>query len=406
MFSLQQDSESRGRSPGRTTAADYAAVLGYGFRPFFLLAGVHAMLAIPVWMAMRQGMEPILTHLPPHVWHAHEMLYGFIVAAMTGFLLTAVPSWTGQRGFAGAPLLGLAALWLVGRVAITFNLGLEPMWIATIDLAFIPTLALTILPSLIRSGNRRNLVFIALLGVLFGANLHFHLDGAVGTGPLLLGLNAMFFMVTLVGGRVIPTFTSSGLKQVGIDARIKRHPLLDKAIPPAAGGVLAVDLLVPGSWIAGALAVITALLLLMQLARWQGYRALGEPIVWVLHAGFLWLPICLALKAAWIFGAPIPATSWLHALTAGALATMILGIMSRAALGHTGRPLVPSAGMVAGYFLLTTAALSRVFGPILFPQATMTWWIGSAALWTLAFTLFVIIYAPILCRPRADGRPG
>lgn len=384
----------------------YPVVLAYGFRPFFLLAGIHAAIAIPLWIAVLHGFDLPSTVLPAQIWHVHEILYGFIAAAMAGFLLTAVPSWTGQRGYAGAPLAGLVVLWLAGRVAMTVPLGLSPLWAGVIDLAFLPALALTLLPALLRSGNRRNLVFIGLLALLFASNLHFHLNGANANAPLFLGLNAMMLLVSLLGGRILPAFTSAALKQLGDDVRIRRYQPLDRAALAAVVGLLLVDLVVADSNYAAVMAAVAAVLLAAQLGQWQGYRTASMPIVWVLHVAYAWLPISLALKSAVMFGAPIPVTSWLHALSVGALATMILGVMSRAALGHTGRPLVTPGPVVLAYWLLPAAALVRVFGPMLMPALDSLWLTTAAVLWCLAFLLYLLVYAPILCRPRIDGRPG
>lgn len=393
--------------PGeRSISSSWPAVLGYGFRPFFLLAGIHAVLAIPVWLFFLQGAASIASPIPPLAWHAHEMLFGFISAAVAGFLLTAVPSWTGSRGYAGAPLLGLALLWIAGRLVTTLPLGFPPPVVAFVDLAFFPVLALTLLPSLIRSGNKRNLVFIAMLAALFAANLHFHLAGAMNVDALLLGVNVILLMVAMIGGRILPAFTSSGLKQRGIDIRISRFPPLDTASLIAILAVLVVDLSSPGSIFAAVVATAAAALLALRLARWQGHRTLRDPIIWVLHVAYAWLPVGLALKAAWLFGAPVADTSWLHALTAGAFSTMILAVMSRAALGHTGRELVAPDLVVVAYYAIGIAALMRVFGPMLLAEAWRFWMIGSGALWSLAFLLFVVVYAPILCSPRADGRAG
>ncbi len=397
---------SREASRRRRKAFNYPPIFAYGFRPFFLLAGIHATLALPLWLAFLHGFDPLHLPLAPHSWHAHELIFGFIVAAVAGFLLTAVPSWTGRRGFAGAPLIGLALLWLAGRVVTTFPLGLSAPTIAVIDLAFVPLLAFTILPTLIRSGNRRNSVFIGLLAILFASNLYFHLDSANATGPLQSAINLMLIMVTMVSGRVIPAFTSAGLKQRGMDIRIRRYPLLDRAVLIAVSAVFIVDLVSPDSLIAALLAAVTATLLALQLARWQGQHSLRVPIIWILHLGYAWLPLALALKVAWLSGMPIPATSWLHALTTGAFATMILAVMSRAALGHTGRALSAAPAIVIAYLLLSAAAFTRVFAPILNPDAWSLWMGVAAALWSTAFMLFVITYAPILCRPRVDGRAG
>ena len=393
-------------SGSNPVTAKYPAVLAYGFRPFFLLAGIHAAIAIPLWIAMLYGFDLPRTFLSAAVWHAHEMLYGFAAAAMAGFLLTAVPSWTNQRGYAGTPLAVLVLVWLAGRMVMTLPLGLPALWAGVIDLAFLPLLAMTILPALLRSGNRRNLVFIGLLGLLFASNLHFHLNAAAVISPLLLGMNAMLFLVAMLGGRIVPAFTSAALKQLGIDSRIRRYQPLDRAALFAVVGVVLVDLLFPDSLYAAVMAAITAVLLSAQLSQWQGHKTLRMPIVWVLHIGYAWLPICLALKAAVLLGVPIPGSSWLHALTVGAMATMIMGVMSRAALGHTGRALVAPGAVVVGYVALTGAALVRVFGPMLMPFAGSLWLVMAALLWCLAFLLFLMVYAPILCRPRIDGRPG
>jgi uncharacterized protein involved in response to NO len=384
----------------------WPAIFGYGFRPFFLLAGIYASAALPWWIAVLYLGAPSPAGPAPLAWHAHEMLYGFAAAAVAGFLLTAVPSWTGRRGYAGAPLAALVLLWLAGRLAMTFTGTAGGPLAAAIDLAFFPALALTLLPALLREGKRRNLVFIAVLALLFAANLQFHLDGAISTAPLRLGLNTMLLLLTLLGGRILPAFTSAGLKARGLEIRIGRHPLLDRATLAAVGAVLAVDLLSPGGPLAGGAAALGALLLALQLGRWQGYRCLGDPLLWVLHVAYAWLPVCLALKAAALFGLPLPANAWVHALTAGAMTTMIAGVTSRAGLGHTGRALIAPPPMPAAYLLLTAAALARVFGPLLYPAAT-PWWHGlSAALWSIAWLVFTLVYAPMLLRPRADGKPG
>jgi len=386
--------------------SSWPAILGYGFRPFFLLAGIYAATAIPLWLVSLLGHGSHRSPLPPLAWHAHEMLFGFIAAAIAGFLLTAVPSWTGQRGYASAPLLGLTILWMAGRLVTSLPLGLPALTIALIDLAFIPVLALTILPALIRSNNLRNSVFITMLAALFAANLHFHLAGATRVDPLLLGTNVILLMVAMVGGRILPAFTSSGLKQQGLDVRIRRYPPLDIAALTATLAVIVIDVFFQGTTLAAVAATLAAALLALRLARWQGHRSFHDPIIWVLHIAYAWLPVGLALKAAWLFGAPIPDTSWLHALTTGAFSTMILGVMSRVALGHTGRELVAPRLIVIAYYLITTAALLRVCGPILYPQAWQFWMIASGLSWSSAFVLFVFVYAPILCRHRADGRAG
>ncbi|MDX1432874.1 MAG: NnrS family protein [Gammaproteobacteria bacterium] len=382
------------------------ALLAYGFRPFFLLAGLHAALAMPLWMAFLHGVDLPGAPLAPLAWHGHEMIYGFVMAAVAGFLLTAVPSWTGRRGFAGMPLLALVLVWLAGRVAVTVPLGLPASVVAAVDLAFPVALVLAILPSLVRSGNRRNLVLVGLLALLFIANLHFYLAGAASTEPLRLAVNALLLLVAMIGGRIVPAFTSARLKQRGFDVRLPGRTLIDRAALGAVVAVLVVDLVQPGGMPAGIVAALAAVLLALRLARWHGHRSFGEPILWVLHVAYAWLAVGLTLKSAWLLGGFVFASGWLHALSAGAFATMILAVMSRAALGHTGRALVAPASVAVAYALLTGAALARVFGPTAFPGAWTTWLGVAATLWTVAFVLYVIAYAPILCAPRVDGRPG
>ncbi len=387
-------------------ASRWPAVFAYGFRPFFLLAGIYAAAALPWWIAMRYLGAPLPARLAPLAWHAHEMLYGFVAAAVAGFLLTAVPSWTGRRGYAGAPLAALVLLWLAGRLAMIFVGQPGGLLAAAIDLAFLPALALTLLPALLREGKRRNLVFVFVLALLFASNLQFHLAGAASAAPMRLGLNTMLFLLTLMGGRILPAFTSAGLRARGVEIRIGRNPLLERSVLAAAGAVLAIDLLSPGGMLAAAAAAFGALLLALQLGRWQGHRCFGDPLLWVLHLAYAWLPVSLALKAAALLGLPLPGNAWVHALTAGAMATMIAGIMSRAGLGHTGRALHAPPPMTAAFLLLAAAALARVFGPLLYPAATPWWHALSAVGWSVAFLIFTLVYAPMLLRPRADGKPG
>jgi uncharacterized protein involved in response to NO len=381
-------------------------LLACGFRPFFLLAGLHAALAVPVWLAFLHGLGRADAPVPAFAWHAHEMIYGFAMAAVAGFLLTAVPGWTGRRPVAGVPLLALVLVWMAGRVAVTCPLGLSPVLIAALDLAFPVVLVAAVVPSLIRSGNRRNFVFVGFLALLFVANLSFHLDGAASIGPLGLAVNTLMVMVAVVGGRIVPAFTSARLKECALDATIGKYPTIDAAAVAATVAVLVVDVAAPGSRFSGGLAAVAAVLLAIRLAHWQGHRTLDEPLLWVLHLAYAWLPVALVLKATSLLTGLVPATAWLHALTVGAFATMILAVMSRAALGHTGRTLVAPRSVTVAFWLLSMAAVIRVFGPIAAPAAWAFWIDAAAALWTMVFVLFVVAYAPILWRPRADGMPG
>ncbi len=386
--------------------ATLPAVFAYGFRPFFLAAGFYATISIPIWIAFLLGYLQFDSHWSVQTWHAHEMIFGFFVSAITGFLLTAIPSWTGKRGYAGAPLIVLILVWLLGRVAVALSAALPAWLVAAIDLAFLPVLAFTLLPALIRSGNRRNLVFIALLAMLFTANLQFYISDGTTTAPFQFAINLILILVTIVGSRILPVFTASGLRQAGHDIKIRRNALLDKSILICMGLMIVADIVHPAPMWIVALTGFTTVLYCWQISRWRGWLTISEPILWVLHIGYMWIPIALVLKIAWLSGAAIPATSWLHALTAGAFSTMILGVMSRAALGHTGRALVVAPTITVAYILLSFAALIRVFAPILVPQFWSQSMVASALLWSTAFILFLIIYTPILCLPRIDGRAG
>jgi uncharacterized protein involved in response to NO len=385
------------------------ALFNYGFRPFFLLAGVQAIVAMAVWLAVLHGMPWGIAWLAPVQWHTHEMIFGFIAAALAGFLLTAVASWTGQRGFAGPPLMVLVAVWLGGRIAMFPGLGVPQPLAATIDLAFLPIVAIAITPSLIRAGNLRNLPLVAFLVLLFTANLLFHLP-AVGArlgihGPTL-ALDTILLMVTLVGGRIVPAFTGNALRTRHPGARVAPFGWVDGAALAAAATVLVVDLAVPGGGLAGVVALVACVLHAWRLLRWRGWLTRDMPIAWVLHIAYAWIPIGLGLKGIWLTWQLQAGTGWVHGLTAGAYATMILAVMTRAALGHTGRPLVAAKPIVAAYLLLTLAAAVRVFGPVVAPMLVPITWTVAGILWIAAFAIYCAIYAPILSRARLDGRAG
>lgn len=385
------------------------ALFAYGFRPFFLLCGVQAVLALALWLAVLGGAFDYAGPWDGARWHMHEMLFGFVGAAIAGFLLTAVPNWTGGRGYAGRPLVGLVLLWLAGRLALNPVAPLHPVPAALIDLAFFPALALTLLPSLVRSGNRRNYPFLGLLGLLSLGNLLCHLDGA-GWGTwdagILLVVDTVLLMLVMVGGRIVPSFTSSALKRAGTPVEITPRPWLERAALASLLAMLAADQADPGGFAAGAAAGLAAVVTAARLAGWQGWRTLAQPILAVLHLGYLWVPVGLALKALWLLGGFHVAAAWLHALTLGAFGTMVLAVMGRVALGHTGREVVGAPATEAAYLLLTLAVLARVAVPAL-PNGLYGPALVLAGLgWIGAFALFTWVYAPILAQARADGRPG
>jgi uncharacterized protein involved in response to NO len=386
------------------------ALFAYGFRPHFLLAGLAALLLIPAWALNISYGVPLSSDWPPTLWHAHEMLFGFIVSAVAGFLLTAVPSWTGQRGFAGTPLVVLSAVWLAARIMIASSSHWPRALTAAVDLAFLPALAALVARPLLRSQNR-NTPLLSVLGLLWLTNLVFHVALIRRNAPLALqalhiGIDLMLVLVTVIGGRILPAFTATALRPQGLQDRVSSSTALTIAAVAAMAAVTVGDVFLPDARLAGGLAAAAAVIQGWRFAQWGALRTLRQPIVWILHAAYLWLPVGLALKAIALLNGAAFSAFWLHALTMGTLATMILAVMTRAALGHTGRPLVAHPVTVASYLLLLAAVLVRVFGlaalRVSYPMVIA----AAAFLWTAAFLFFVLIYAPILCSPRVDGRAG
>jgi len=384
------------------------ALWGYGFRPFFLAAGALAAVLIPWWAGVFAWGLPLGTSWPPALWHGHEMLFGFIGAAIAGFLLTAVPSWTGERGFAGWPLMSLAAAWVLGRLAVaTASLWPLPA-VAALDLLFFPGLMILVSRPLLRARNR-NTPLLAVLAALWATDIGFywgllHSDPALSRHALFVGIDIVLLLITVVGGRIVPAFTSVALKH-GSDP-VRSSQALTRLAIAAMLTVVIVDLWRPESRVAGIVAAAVAVIHAFRLAQWRGLRTLRAPIVWVLHAGYLWLAIGFALKAiALLTGLPF-AAFYLHAFTIGAATTMIMAVMTRASLGHTGRPLIVARPTVCAYVLLTAATAVRVFGAAWLPLPYLSVVLLAATLWTAAFVLFLAVYAPILFSPRVDGKPG
>jgi len=385
-------------------------LFAYGFRPFFLLAGLDALIAIPAWLALYSHGAMPLPALPPQLWHAHEMMYGFVASALAGFLLTAVPSWTGAKGFGGRPLVAVVAAWLLGRAAFALA-GVLPVWtVAICELAFLPALGVLLAPPLVRSRNR-NTPLLAVLAALWLADGAF-LGGLVRQDPLLasrslrIAIDVMLLLVTVVGGRIVPSFTANALRRRGEAADIRSIAWLERTVIPLMVAVILVDLWRPDGAPAGWLAAAVAIAQAWRLAGWRSLRTRGEAILWVLHVGYAWMPIGFALKAVSLLAGAAWAGFWMHALTMGVFGTMILAVMTRAALGHTGRPLTVSRSIAAAYAMLTLGVAARVFGSALWPSGYLSVLFVSGLLWTAAFAVYVAVYAPILVLSRADGKPG
>jgi uncharacterized protein involved in response to NO len=385
-------------------------LFSYGFRPAFLLAGIAAVLLVPLWALSFVFGTSLGSTWPPTLWHGHEMLFGFLGSAVAGFLLTAVPSWTGQKRVSGRPLVVLAGVWLAGRLLIATSGWWPTVLLATIDLCFLPLLGFLVAGPLLRSRNR-NGVLLIVLGALWITDLIFHValirkDPVLAGHALNIGIDIVLTLVTVIGGRIVPAFTAAAMRQQGVQGAVQSRLIFTVLAIAAMVLVTVGDIFSPGSQVAGAIAGVAAIIQVTRLMQWRTLRTLRQPIVWILHLAYAWLPIGLALKAAAMLGGYAIAAFWLHALTIGALTTMVTAVMTRASLGHTGRPLIVHPLTTLAYALLTAAAVIRVFGlsgfGLSFPWVVL--W--SALFWTSAFALFVGVYLPILWGPRADGKPG
>ena len=386
------------------------ALFDYGFRPFFLLCGAYALIMIPWWMYRFAHASVSFGNLPALYWHAHEMIYGFVMAAIAGFLLTAVPSWTAQRGSAGWPLAAAAVLWFAGRLGMSMA-GTVPFWLLAVsELALVPCLLALLAPSILRTRNR-NLPVLGVLTVLWIIDAVFILsvvrgDSLLAAATLRLAIDFVLVLVTIIAGRIVPTFTANALRRRGETASTVTRKPVEIAVIGLMIAIAVTDWFAPAAWPSGVLATCAAVAHAVRLSGWRSFRTRGEPILWILHVAYAWIPLGLALKAFSVLGDFAWAAKWSHAFGAGALATMILAVMTRVALGHTGRPLTASRAITAAYLLITGAALLRVFGLALFPAHYLLTLTVAGTCWTLAFGIFIVTYAPILWSPRADGKPG
>jgi uncharacterized protein involved in response to NO len=383
------------------------AILAAGFRPFFLAAALWAALAIPLWLIAYVMGEVIPSAMPPLVWHAHEMVFGYAAAAVAGFLLTAIPNWTGRLPLQGAPLAALVLLWLIGRLGVLFSAVIGVPLAALADLSFPAAFLAVVAREILAGKNWRNLPMLVALSLLLIGNALVHLESlAIADTAALgnrIGLLTLFLLISLVGGRIIPSFTRNWLT--------KMRP---EIAPPAAEGpfdfvVLALTALALAAWAAAPDAAVTAWAALVagivaaaRLWRWRGFATAREPLLLILHIGYFWIVLGLSLLGLnGIFGV-LPPSAALHALTAGGVGTMTLAVMTRASLGHAGRPLAAGPGTKTIYALVTIAAVLRVLAPLAGDAMTLVLVFAGAA-WTGAFGLFAILYGGVLARPRAEA---
>jgi len=372
------------------------------FRPFFMAAGLWATLAVPFWLLSFAGILLLPDSFDAMLWHQHEMLYGFAGAAMAGFILTAIPNWTGRAPVAGWRLGGLAALWLAGRIGFFTAGSIGPLATAVLDLAFLTTLALIILNELVSGKNWRNLPVLVLISFFTLGNWLVHLDlvGATQTAELGLRLSTfvLAILVAVIGGRIVPAFTRNWLVQSGAVALPAPMGRFDTVALAVLIVFVVAQVVMPDNNLTPVLALIAGALHLLRLARWKGWAIKSEPLMWVLHLGYAWLGVALILIGLSGLMDGIPAAVAVHALTAGAFGTMIPAVMTRASLGHTGRELRASFGITAVFLLITTAAILRVFAPLLADFSMPAIWLAGLC-WTLGYGLFSVLFFPVFTRP-------
>ncbi|WP_299598698.1 NnrS family protein [uncultured Microbulbifer sp.] len=377
-------------------------LFAYPFRIFFLSAAFLALFAIPLWLMLLFGAVSLPTAIPPLFWHQHEMLFGFLSAAIAGFILTAVCVWTGTERTHGVRLLLLWMVWLAGRLLLLFGAGLPPWLVIGVNLAFLPLVALDLLWRIVRGKQWRHLMLLLVMTLLWLMQLAFltNLDMRYAYGALIMAMA----LISIVGGRITPAFTANWLRARGADTGVVNNSQNLALVTLVTMLLLLAAVILGAAPAAGVLASIAAVLMLWRLWQWQGWRARGEPLLWILHVSILWVPVALLLLVGHLFlGWPVSA--WTHAAGTGAIGSLILGVMARVCLGHTGRALVLPKGMVFAFWAVNLSVLLRI--------ATGFGWIpmhpglgSSAMLWMLAYGIFLWRYSGILASPRPDGKVG
>lgn len=378
-------------------------VLQQGFRPFFLLAALWAVVAVIVWLPQYFGELTLTNGFSPLDWHAHEALFGYGGAVVAGFLLTAVPNWTGRPPLRGLKLLALVALWLLGRVAVACSAQLSWALVAAIDLGFFVVLSAFVVREVVFAKNWRNLRVAAMIALFTLADLGFHLE-AHFSGDASHGrraaVAALIALILLIGGRIIPSFTENYLRQSQDQGRMpQKFSSFDARSMALSLFALAGFVVAPQNLVAGALLLAAGALNALRLARWSGERTSGEALVLILHLGYAFIPLGFILSGLSAFTVAVPLSAGLHALAAGGIGVMSLAVMTRASLGHSGRKLHAGRATQAIYAVAVVAALARI-AAALAPSASFTLLHVAALSWSAAFLGFAVAYAPLFFRHR------
>ena len=382
-------------------------VLRAGFRPFFFLGALWAIVVVALWVAAMAGTVTLPTLIDPLSWHRHEMLFGYLSAVIAGFLLTAIPNWTGRLPVAGPALAALVSMWVAARLAMLFSAWTGATVALLLDVGFLLVLASLCAREVFIARNRNVPVVGAVLLLALASGVdHAEALGVVATDGLgwRAGFALVLLLITLIGGRIIPSFTTNWLKKQG-QSRLPGQPsAFDAILIGATALALCCWIFAIGPGLTGPLLIAAGMLQLARLSRWGGLRTIADPLVFVLHLSYAWLPLGLILLGMSLLVPTQPASSALHALAAGAMASMTLAVMTRATLGHTGRELRAGVGTNAIYLLVTAGAALRVAAPWL-PFDYLLLIQIAGAFWGGAFLLFLAMYGPKLLGPRPDGRP-
>jgi len=377
-----------------------------GFRAFFALAGLAALILILFWNALFNGSLTTEHYFPNSYWHAHEMLLGYAVAVIAGFLLTAVKNWTGKQTITGDPLASLCLLWLYGRILPFYAGELPDALIALVDFSFLPALAYQVSKPIIEAKQYRNLFFIGLLLLLAMGNglIHAQMLG-LSTNTAATGIQlvvaTIIVLILIIAGRVFPFFTERGIP----GTLIIRNPLLDNVSVASAVIVFALQLFGISGTLLALAAIIAAAANIARLFGWYVKRVIYVPLLWVLYAGYGWVILGFMLTVLSAYSVVAPSLA-LHAFTLGGIGVLTLGMMARVSLGHTGRAMKASNTIAIAFVLINVAALFRVLLPIAMPGWYENLIYVSVLFWLAAFSLFVFVYAPILASARIDGQEG
>ncbi|WP_447969624.1 NnrS family protein [Nitrospira sp. M1] len=380
-----------------------SALLSFGFRPFFLCTALFAGIVIPLWTLILSGATDIEFLYPSRDWHVHEMVFGFLPCVITGFLLTAIPNWTDRPPLSGYPLMLLLSVWLAGRLAMGTS-WLPPLLVAIVDGAFLIMVAGFVWREIVTAGAWNRLPMGIIISVYAGANILFHTRMLSQTDTDLaarIALALIMMLLTLIGGRIVPSFTEDFLDEHGLSKQSPPFSFVD-SLSIALVGIAAI------TWVAslppfvtGTAFVLAGMINFIRLGRWQGWVTWPEPLVFILHIGYAWLALSLLILGGAILGIGLSIEDALHALTTGAVGVMTLAVMTRASLGHTGRPKHANASTVLIYLLINIGAILRIFGPSL-PLPDDILLHVAAACWSGAYVLFAIVYGPILLGPSLD----